>query len=182
MSLHVLLAPLVSLALVTVPPQTEKPDVKPSAPLAGPSLLVLNKSDNTLTYWNAGAERWSIETATGVGPHEVAVSPDQQFAVVADYGARAGGTTLTVVQLQLGTVRRTIDLGEFSRPHGIVFSGPRRVLVTCEAQRRCSKWEAGAGGSTNVAPLPLPGRVRTTSCRGNPIWLWLARAGIRRYR
>jgi YVTN family beta-propeller protein len=102
--------------------------------LAGSSLLVLNKSDNTAVLVDADTYQVAAKLSTGVGPHEAAVSPDGRFAYVANYGTRGDpGKTLTVIDLRTKTVARTIDLGEFRRPHGIRVSRDGKIVwVTCE--------------------------------------------------
>ncbi len=74
---------------------------------------------------------------TAVAPHEVAVSHDGRWAVVAEYGdRRAVGQTLLVVDVSRGTAARRIDLGVLKRPHGIRFlPGDTMLVVTSEAAR-----------------------------------------------
>lgn len=100
----------------------------------GESLIVLLKSAAVAAVLDpaTGGTRFQVET--GAGPHEVVTSPDGRYAVVADYGTGpAPGRTLTVVDLSEQRVARTIDLGEYRRPHGLQWiPGTRRVVVTCE--------------------------------------------------
>jgi YVTN family beta-propeller protein len=103
----------------------------PAAP-AG-TLLVLNKSDDTLWFVDPADGTRRAEVPTGRGPHEVAVSPDGKTAVVADYGEQQPGQTLTVVDLLAGRVLRTIDLAPHQRPHGVAWlPDGRHVAVTSE--------------------------------------------------
>lgn len=98
--------------------------------------MVLNKSVGTATLVDLGTGKVRATLPTGVGPHEVAVSPDGVTAVVCNYGAQTPGSTLTVIDLTVPAVRQTIDLGECRRPHGIAFlPDGKRVVVTAEAQR-----------------------------------------------
>ena len=71
----------------------------------------------------------------GQGPHEAAVTPDGRFAIVTVYGAQVPGNQLAVIDLGTKAVVRTIDLGEFRRPHGVVAltGSPDLVTVTSEA-------------------------------------------------
>lgn len=98
------------------------------------SLIVLLKSAAVAAVMDpqTGAARFQVQT--GNGPHEVVTSPDGRLAVVADYGTGpAPGRTLTVIDLQTQRVARTIDLGEYRRPHGMQWlPGTRRVAVTSE--------------------------------------------------
>jgi YVTN family beta-propeller protein len=84
---------------------------------------------------------------TGPFPHEVAASPDGRLAVVADYGAREPGRTLTVLDLVGRRVLRTVDLGDYRRPHGIVWlpGAGQRVAVTAEQSQAVLVVDVAAG-------------------------------------
>jgi YVTN family beta-propeller protein len=100
-------------------------------------LLVGNKSADTL---------WALDTATGVrtasfdtgvGPHEIEVSPDGRLAVVSNYGDRERpGSSLTVLDWLAGEIARVVDLGEDTRPHGMAFLPDGRLVVTTEGSNR----------------------------------------------
>ena len=76
----------------------------------------------------------------GTGPHEVAMSLDGRWAVVTNYGDQtAPGNTLSVIDLydESPHVVRTIDLGQYARPHGAVFvQSGTKLLVTSETSQR----------------------------------------------
>src|SRR5215208_777490 len=79
-------------------------------------LVVLNKRAATASLLDAASGAAVATLPTGVGPHEVAISPDGRLAVVADYEGPAGaggGSTLTVLDLRARAVARTIPLGEY---------------------------------------------------------------------
>ncbi len=105
--------------------------------VAGSSLLVLNKSDNTAVFVDTDNYQVIAKLPTGVGPHEVALAPDGRTAYIANYGTRENpGHTITVIDTRTKTVARTIDLGEFRRPHGIRVSDDGKIIwVTCEANQ-----------------------------------------------
>lgn len=107
-------------------------DARPNDPGAG-VLLVGNKSAASLWRLDLADGRRLGEVATGQGPHEIAVSPDQRLAVVADYGSGdAPGNTLTVLELRGGESRK-LSLGANTRPHGLRFlPGGRRLVATTE--------------------------------------------------
>jgi YVTN family beta-propeller protein len=105
---------------------------------AAPSgtLLVLNKSDDTVSFIDLKSIEIRATLPTGDGPHEVAVSSDGKTAVVTNYGDNTNpGKTLTVVDVPGKKVVRTIDLGTYSRPHGIVWLQGDEVAVTVEASK-----------------------------------------------
>jgi YVTN family beta-propeller protein len=99
------------------------------------TLLVANKSEATVSLVALPGGEVVATLPTGAGPHEIAVSPDGRTAVVADYGGREPGNTLTVVDVARAKVLRTIDLGEYRRPHGVLFVDDARVAVTAEAAK-----------------------------------------------
>ncbi len=104
----------------------------PAAAFAQGTLLVGNKSDDTVWRLSLEDGRRLAEFASGGGPHEIAVSPDGGTAVVTDYGQQQPGHSLTVLDLAGSSVPRSIDLGEHRRPHGLRFLPGGDVLVTTE--------------------------------------------------
>lgn len=117
------------------PPATSTPPPTPDAAAAttSPVLLVANKGDATLSILELPGGKALATLPTGVGPHEIAVSPDGKRAVVSNYGDKDSlGRTLTVVDLPTLSVTHTIDLDDLRRPHGMAFLDDHRVVVTCE--------------------------------------------------
>ena len=103
---------------------------------ASATLLVVNKSEASVSLHDLPDGRELLRLATGEGPHEVAVSPDGATAVVTDYGTReAAGRTLTVVDIPRALVTGTITLPADSRPHGVEWLDEQRVVVTAEGLR-----------------------------------------------
>jgi YVTN family beta-propeller protein len=106
--------------------------------LAEPLLLVANKQDATVMLIDVGSGTGSGKTLatlpTGQGPHEIATSPDGKTAVIANYGTQGNeGKTLTVVDLDARKVARTIELGDYRRPHGLAFlPGGKELVATVE--------------------------------------------------
>ena len=104
---------------------------------ASATLLVVNKSEASVSLHDLPGGRELIRLPTGEGPHEVAVSPDGATAVVTDYGTReAAGRSLTVVDIPRAAVTGTITLPPDSRPHGVEWLDQRRVVVTAEGIKR----------------------------------------------
>lgn len=101
------------------------------------TLIVTNKGPATATIVDVATGATLKTLPTGNGPHEIVVSRDGRTAVVTDYGTGpAPGSTLTVVDVAGLSVARTIPLGTYTRPHGIVFlPGDSLVAVTSEAAR-----------------------------------------------
>lgn len=97
------------------------------------TLLVANKTDNTVDLIDVGSRRSLATLPTGLAPHEIEVSSDGSLAIISNYGNREQpGSSLTIVDVPAARVLRTIDLGQHSRPHGVAWIGGNRVAVTTE--------------------------------------------------
>lgn len=100
-------------------------------------LLVGNKSAHTLWALDLDSGVKTASFDTGIGPHEVEISPDKRFAVVSNYGERERpGNSLTVLDWAAAEVARVVDLGEDTRPHGMAFLPDGRLVVTTEGSNR----------------------------------------------
>lgn len=100
------------------------------------TLVVTNKTPATATIIDVASGRVLATLPTQPGPHEVVMSRDGRVAVVSDYGAQTGGNTLTVIDVPALRVARTIALGEYRRPHGLVLlPGDSLVAVTSETNK-----------------------------------------------
>jgi YVTN family beta-propeller protein len=108
-----------------------------AAQLPAGTLVVTNKSAATASIIDIASNRVLATLPTGQGPHEIAITRDGRTAVVTDYGGgAAGGSTLTVIDVPGRRVLRTIDMGEYRRPHGAAFlPGDSLLAVTSEQSR-----------------------------------------------
>lgn len=113
---------------------------RPDAPARAGMLVVANQQGASATIVNATTMQTIATLPVGNGPHEVAVSPDGRWAVVSLYGDRAApGNSLAVIDLgaSMPAVSRTIDLGQYTRPHGVAFVlGGGKLAVTSEATQK----------------------------------------------
>lgn len=129
-----------------------------SAQVSGVSgtIVVTNKSPFTATVIDVASGKALATLPTGRGPHEIAMTRDGRTAVVTDYGSGAN-PSLTVIDVPGMRVARTIGLGQYRAPHGIVFlPGDSIVAVTSEA-------------TSNVLLVSVhDGVVRKTIGTGNP--------------
>ncbi|MHB1327270.1 MAG: YncE family protein [Gemmatimonadales bacterium] len=156
--------------------------------VALPAALVAQNPTGTIVAANMTAGSVSlIDAATGVtratlptavAPHEVAISSDGRWAVVAEYGNRdAVGNSLLVIDVAQGVAARTLDLGTLKRPHGLRFlPGDRRLVLTSEATGVIAivdfatgaveaTIETGASLSHMIAVTPDGKRAVTTNMR-----------------
>jgi DNA-binding beta-propeller fold protein YncE len=132
--------------------------VADTAKPSGELVIVANKQAASASIIEASTGTTLATLPVGNGPHEVAVSRDGRWAVVTNYGAQTPGNSLTVLDLSTLTVARTIDLGEYRRPHGAAFIGSTmKVAVTSEVTRMVVIVDAAAGTVTNAIPTNAPG-------------------------
>ena len=97
------------------------------------TIIVTNKSPSTATIIDVASGEALATLPTGNNPHEVVLSSNGRTAVVTDYGT-GQSPTLTVIDVPAKRVVRTISLGQYTRPHGIVYlPGDSLVAVTSES-------------------------------------------------
>jgi YVTN family beta-propeller protein len=116
------------------------------------TLVVLNKAEATASLIDLPTEKVVATLPTGQGPHEVSVSPDGRLALGGNYGMRdAPGSSLTLIDIPAARVVKTIDLGEYQRPHGIQWRADgRHAVVTAEAQKAVLLVDVEAGEVVEV--------------------------------
>ena len=102
----------------------------------GATLAVANKAEATVSLIDLGSGDVVATLATGEGPHEIGISPDGRFALVTNYGTRdRGGNSLTLIDIRAAGVVKTIDLGDYGRPHGVEWLDDESAAVTVEASK-----------------------------------------------
>ena len=137
-----------------------------------PGLIVLNKSEATASLLDLADGRTVATMPVGDGPHEIAVSLDGRWAMASNYGGTTPGHSLTLIDLRSRKSVRTIELGEYRRPHGIAWlPDNKRVVVTSELGEAVLVVEAATGRiektiKTNVAGTHL----LTLSKDGTRVW------------
>ncbi len=102
----------------------------------GETLVVANKAEATVSLIDLEQGDVVATLGTGEGPHEVGISPDGRLALVTNYGSRdRAGNSLTLIDIAAAAVIKTIDLGDYSKPHGVEWLDNERAAVTVEANK-----------------------------------------------
>jgi YVTN family beta-propeller protein len=112
-------------------------------PPPSPTLLVLNKGDATLSIIDPTSGKTVGTVKTGDGPHELVVSADGKTAFASNYGERAPGTSLSVIDLAARRERR-VELTPLAAPHGL-FVAEGKVYFTAEANRAIGRYDPASG-------------------------------------
>lgn len=141
-ALALLLAGCTSVLSVTASAQSSAPEQHQRTG----TLLVANQASASATIVDL-ASGTATHLPVGNGPHEARISEDGRIGVVTIYGAQQPGNQLAVIDLAQREVVRTIDLGEYRRPHDLAFlpNEPRTVVVTSEAAGRVVLVDVEAG-------------------------------------
>jgi DNA-binding beta-propeller fold protein YncE len=119
-------APLVALTLASrLVAQTE---------IRGGHLLVANQQAASASLIDLRTDSMRF-IEVGVGPHEAQISPSGAVGVVTVYGTQTPGNELAIIDIRAGRLTRKISLGQYTRPHGVMFlpGDETRVVVTSEA-------------------------------------------------
>lgn len=104
----------------------------------GGTLVVLNKSDNSVSLFDLKESKEIKRIPVGIGPHEVAIY--RNIAAVSIYGDKDPGSSLCLIDLNKQEKIGKIDLAPYQRPHGIVFlPNGKEILVTVEANKAVLK-------------------------------------------
>ena len=118
------LLPFLALAACT----TATPAEPPSSPL----LLVGNKGEDTVSFIDlASGEELARVPTSHTAPHEIAIDPTGTRAAVVNYG----DNDIDIFDIASRRIEETVDLGENTRPHGIVWLPDSRILATTEGGR-----------------------------------------------
>ncbi len=103
------------------------------------ALLVLSKTDRTLSIVDPVSLTVIASMPSGPDPHEVVASADGRFAYISNYGGGAYNT-ITVVDLVEQKTLTAVDLGPLRGPHGLVFADGK-VWFTAEAAKAIGSYD-----------------------------------------
>jgi YVTN family beta-propeller protein len=123
------------------------------------TVLVANQQSASATIIDVATQA-ATTLDVGVGPHETVISPDGKWGVVTIYGvAGAPGNKLAVIDLAEKRVVRTIDLGEYTRPHGASFlpGSSSRLVVTSETTQNVVLVDVAEGRVLSAVSTRHPG-------------------------
>jgi YVTN family beta-propeller protein len=131
-------------------------------PARADTVVVVCKSDFQLALVDSATQKVLVKLPTGLGPHEVAVSPDGRTAYVSNFGRYSvypkgdtehdkAGNTITVIDLVERKVKATFDLGTHTGPHGMIVSHDGKLLwATTETPQAVVEIDSATGKILHV--------------------------------
>jgi YVTN family beta-propeller protein len=126
------------------------------------TVVVVCKSEFQLAVVDPATQKVVLKLPTGLGPHEVAVSPDGRTAYVSNFGRYSvypagdtehdkAGHTITVIDLVDRKVKTTFDLGTHTGPHGMTVSHDGKLVwVTTETPQAVLELDSATGKILHV--------------------------------
>ena len=93
-----------------------------AAETTSPALLILSKSDQTLSIVDGKTLKVGARLPSGPDPHEVVASTDGHYAFISNYGGGAYNT-ISVIDLVAQKALPAVDLSPLRGPHGLDFYG-----------------------------------------------------------
>lgn len=111
-----------------------KPEPGPAAafPAAPGTLAICNQQDDNVYLARLSDGKIIKKIAVNPGPHEAAASPSGNRFAITNYGKQQPGNSITIISLPAGMIEKVIDLGQYTRPHGIAWIDENRVVLTSE--------------------------------------------------
>jgi DNA-binding beta-propeller fold protein YncE len=99
-----------------------------SASAAAETLLIGNKNENTVSFVDIASGAEQARVATGIAPHEIAISPDGLQAAVVAYG----GTSVDILDIRRKRVARRLEIAPIAGPHGIIWLRSGALIIAAD--------------------------------------------------
>jgi YVTN family beta-propeller protein len=96
------------------------------------TLLIADKTDHTLIYFDTRTGRVTRSVRVGENPHEVAVTRDGRLALVAN----PGSNSVSIVDIATGVERKRLHSDLFGFPHGMAVHPDGRTIYLTSEQKR----------------------------------------------
>jgi YVTN family beta-propeller protein len=115
--------------------------VSPAFGQPSATLLVLSKSDQTVSIVDPGTLQVLGRIPSGPDPHEIIASDDGKLAYISNYGGLDSAfNTISVVDLVARKALPAIDLGALHSTHGLDFAGGK-LYFTAETNKIIGRYD-----------------------------------------
>jgi len=112
-----------------------------AAQTPSPTLLVLEKSDNSLAIVDPANLQIVARVPAGPDPHEIVASADGKLAYISNYGGSDSAlNTISVIDLATRKVLPPINLGALRSAHGLAFAGGK-LYFTAETNKVIGRYD-----------------------------------------
>ena len=105
-------------------------------------LLVVSKGDNALVIVDPDSGKILGRASAGEGPHEVEATTDGKFAFVSNYGAKAPGSSISVIDIAARKEVRRVEIGPASSPHGMIVADGK-LYFTAQGFKLIGRYDPG---------------------------------------
>jgi YVTN family beta-propeller protein len=106
-----------------------------------PTLLVLEKSDNSLAIVDPANLQIVARVPAGPDPHEIVASADGKLAYISNYGGSDSALNIiSVINLATRKVLPPINLGALRSAHGLAFAGGK-LYFTAETNKVIGRYD-----------------------------------------
>jgi YVTN family beta-propeller protein len=123
-----------------------------AAPAAAQTLLIGNKGENTVSFLDLASGAEQARLATGMAPHEIAISPNGRQAAVVAYG----GTSIDILDIAGRKVARRIEIAPNAGPHGIIWLRSGALVIAADRSNSLVLLDPGTG-TVRAAPTGQKG-------------------------
>ena len=141
-------------------------------PAPAGNLLVLAKSDRTLSVVDPATLKITGSAPSGADPHEVVASADGRVAYISNYNG--GNNIITAIDLTSMKALAPIDLGPLRAPHGLAFVAGK-LWFTAEAAKAIGSYDPAAG---KVDWVLGTGQNRTHMIFVSPDLKWMVTSNV----
>ena len=110
-------------------------------------MMIVEKGGNCLSWYDLSSGERVHWLGLPEMPHEFVADADNRYAYIGHYGVPNSktpgdhGRSVFVVDIRLGAIVHTFDLGEHARPHGIDLDEQGRLYVLSEQTNALLVWE-----------------------------------------
>ncbi len=105
------------------------------SPPAEGTLIVINRGEGTASLIDLKTNKAVHVLQVGEAPLEAVTNPEGSLVAISNYGVEEPGSTITVLDMRVAKVTKTLSLGDYKRPRGLYWLDRDRLLVTSETNQ-----------------------------------------------
>ncbi len=133
---------VVAIVALTIAPFQSSFAATPNNVSGSNGLVMIDKRGGLVRFFEPETLQEISNIDLGVGPHELAISPDHKTAYIPKYGDGIyadnpnPGQSIIIIDLESRKVSGTIDVSPYLAPHGLQVDNSRKHYATVEMNRK----------------------------------------------